>query len=53
MATGPADWTGMQTLIAEFAPTVVSGLAAMLGVYAVEDILGRLRKAGRCPRRWR
>ena len=43
----------MQTLLSELATPVVSGLAGILGVYAVEDILGRLRRSGRCPRRWR
>ncbi|MEV6300677.1 hypothetical protein AB0M02_14815 [Actinoplanes sp. NPDC051861] len=43
----------MQTLIADFAPTVVAGLAGILGVYAAEGILERLRQSGRCPRRWR
>ena len=43
----------MQMLIAELATPVVGGLAGMLGIYAVEDVLGRLRRSGRCPSRWR
>jgi hypothetical protein len=43
----------MQMLLSELATPVIAGLAGMLGVYAMEDILGRLRRSGRCPRRWR
>jgi len=43
----------MQTLLTELATPVTAGLAGMLGIYAVEDVLGRLRRSGRCPRRWR
>lgn len=34
------------------AQPVVGGLAGILGVYAVEDVLGRLRRRGLCPARW-
>jgi hypothetical protein len=43
----------MQTLLTELATPAVAGLAGTLGIYAVEDILGRLRRSGRCPQRWR
>ncbi|MEV4708846.1 hypothetical protein [Actinoplanes sp. NPDC049316] len=43
----------MHTLLSDFATPVVAGLAGMLGAYAVEDVLGRLRRSGLCPRRWR
>ncbi|MEU8663202.1 hypothetical protein [Actinoplanes philippinensis] len=43
----------MQTLLTDLATPLITGLAGMLGVYAVEDILGRLRRSGRCPERWR
>ncbi|GIE77028.1 hypothetical protein Aph02nite_29780 [Actinoplanes philippinensis] len=52
-AIGPADQGVMQTLLTDLATPVITGLAGMLGVYAVEDILGRLRRSGRCPERWR
>jgi hypothetical protein len=40
-------------MLSELATPLVAGLAGMLGVYAVEDVLGRLRRSDRCPRRWR
>ncbi|WP_255344701.1 MULTISPECIES: hypothetical protein [unclassified Actinoplanes] len=38
---------------ADFVAPVLAGLAGMLGVYGAEDVLGRLRRRGWCPRRWR
>ncbi|HEX9999477.1 MAG TPA: hypothetical protein VGB74_03410 [Actinoplanes sp.] len=38
---------------AEIAQALVGGLAGVLGVYAVQDVLTRLRETGRCPERWR
>jgi hypothetical protein len=52
-APGRADQTDMHTLLQELATPVATGLAGILGAYAVEDILGRLRRSGRCPQRWR
>ncbi len=52
-APGPADQTDMHTLLQDLATPVATGLAGILGAYAVEDILGRLRRSGRCPQRWR
>jgi hypothetical protein len=43
----------MQMLLSDLGAPVVSGLAGILGVYAAEDLLGRLRRSSRCPRRWR
>jgi hypothetical protein len=34
------------------AQPVVAGLAGILGVHAVEDVLGKLRRRGLCPARW-
>jgi hypothetical protein len=36
----------------DLAQPLVGGLTAMLGVYVVEDVLGRLRRRGWCPPRW-
>jgi xanthosine utilization system XapX-like protein len=34
------------------AQPVVAGLAGMLGVHVVEDVLALLRRRGLCPARW-
>jgi len=36
----------------DVAQPVVAGLAGMLGVYAMEEALGALRRSGLCPQRW-
>ncbi|MBB4742273.1 thioester reductase-like protein [Actinoplanes octamycinicus] len=43
----------MHLEISEVITPVLTGLAGMIGVYAAEDVLGRLRRRGWCPRRWR
>lgn len=37
---------------AVIAQTVVAGLAGMLGVYVIEEVLAVLRRKGLCPERW-
>ena len=53
LATEPAELPGMHLEISEVITPVLTGLAGMIGVYAAEDVLGRLRRRGWCPRRWR
>jgi hypothetical protein len=36
----------------DIAQPAVGGLAGVLGVYLVEDVLRTLRRRGRCPGRW-
>jgi hypothetical protein len=37
---------------ADMAQPLIGGLAGILGVYLIEDMLGRLRRSNRCPKRW-
>jgi hypothetical protein len=49
----PADKPIVVLTWAEIAQALVGGLAGIIGVYAVEDVLHRLRERGKCPERWR
>lgn len=42
----------MQVTWWDAAQTAVAGLAGVLGVHLVEDVLGVLRRRGLCPQRW-
>jgi hypothetical protein len=37
---------------ADMTQPLIGGLAGILGVYLIEDMLGRLRRSHRCPERW-
>ena len=37
---------------AVIAQTLLAGLAGMLGVYVIEEVLRVLRRKGLCPQRW-